>query len=215
MDIHDLKGHTVRVFDHLWSHISDLPKGKEAPDPANASFIFGGYSWRKKRFAIWLLHFDKHLGKFTVGPATRWRQGNYAKQIMFAGDYITEAKARLAALLRERDKLTTGGFDMEPFEVLRDMIRSSEYPLIGAAPQILKIYEFLNTQTYAVVWPQRDGGTVTLLGRPLLPYELTSSMVLDPDTLETYRQVPPPALTGGLATPGATRSRRGGPKRRR
>jgi hypothetical protein len=200
MDIHDLKGHTLRVFDHLRTFISDLPHGKETPDPANASFIFGGYSWRKKRFAIWLLHFDTHLRKFAFRPATRWREGNSAKQIMFAGDYIPQAKARLVALLRDREKLTTGGFDMEPFEVLRDMIRSHEFPLIGGAPQILKIYEFLNIQPYAVTWPQRDAGTVTLLGRPLLPYERTTSLILDPDTLETYRQPPIPTFVGEATT---------------
>jgi hypothetical protein len=210
MDIHELKGHTLRVFDNLWSHISDLPNGRKVPDPANASFIFGGYSWRKKRFAIWLLHFDKHIGKFTFRTASRWRQGNYAKQIMFAGDNIKEAKTRLAELLRERDKLATGGFDMEPFEVLRDMVRSSEYPMIGGAPQVLKIYEFLNTQTYAVAWPNRAAGTVTLMGRPLLPYELTGSTVLDPDTLDTYRhsQSQPTAGEPKLPSPSLVPNRR-------
>ncbi len=190
MDIYDLKGHTLRVFDHMRTYISDLPSGQDAPTPPNANFIFGGYSWRKKRFAIWLLHFDHHLGRFAFRPATHWRQGNRAKRIMFAGDHIPEAKARLAALLRARNKLTSGGFDMEPFEVLRDMLRSGEYPLIGGAPQVLKIYEFMNVMSFAVVWPNSETGTVTLLGRPLLPYERTTSRVLDPDSLETFQQPP-------------------------
>lgn len=212
MDIHDLKGHTLRVFDHRRTYMSDLPNGQANPGPAGAQFIFGGYSWRKKRFAIWLLRFDAHLGKFAFRPATRWRQGNLAKQIMFAGDYIPEAKARLVTLLRTRMKLTSGGFDMEPFEVLRDMIRSGEYPLIGGAPQVFKIYEFLNTQPYAVVWPQRSEGTVTLLGRPLLPYERTSSMVLDPDTLETHQQPPAIAMPQEPTATTTTRTRRRSPR---
>lgn len=186
MDIHDLKGHTLRVFDHLRTFISDLPNGQERPDPPGAQFVFGGYSWRRKRFAIWLLHYDVHLGRFTFRPASTWRGGSGGKRIVFAGDYTEEAKARLVAVLRSRGKLTTMGFDMEPFEVLRDMIRDGRHPLIGGAPQVLKIYEFMNLQPYAVYWPDRASGSITLLGRPLLPYEATSRLVLDPDTLKTH-----------------------------
>lgn len=187
MDIHDVKGHTLRVFNHLRTFITDLPHGQKFPDPPGAEFIFAGYSWRKRKFAIWLLHYDSNLNRFTFRPASTWRGGTGNKQIMFAGDYIEDAKKRLVEVLRSRGKLTTQGFDMEPFEVLREMLRDGQYPLVGGAPQVLKIYEFMNTQPYGVFWPDRANGTVTLLGRPLLDYETTSRLVLDPDTLETHR----------------------------
>ena len=187
MDIYDVKGHTLRVFNYLRKFISDLPHGQEAPDPPRVEFIFGGYSWRKKKFAIWLPHYDSHLKQFTFRPASTWRGGTGNKQIMFAGDYIDEAKERLVAILRSRGKLTTMGFDMEPFEVLRDMIRDGKHPFIGGAPQVLKVYEFMNIQPYAVFWPNRASGAITLFGRPLLTYEVTSRLVLDPDTLEARR----------------------------
>jgi hypothetical protein len=45
----------------------------------------------------------------------------------------------------------------------------------------------MNNQLFAVFWPTRESGTVTLLGRPLLAYEVTSQLTLDPDTLKTHR----------------------------
>lgn len=79
MDIFDVKGHTLRVFNHLRSFVSDLPRGQAAADPPNADFVFGGHSWRKKRFAIWLLHYDSHLCKFTFRPASTWRGGTWGQ----------------------------------------------------------------------------------------------------------------------------------------
>ncbi|MBL8217609.1 MAG: hypothetical protein JNL62_00180 [Bryobacterales bacterium] len=185
-DIHDVKGHSLRVFNHLRTFISDLPTGQAESDPSKAEFIFGGFSWRQKKFAIWLLHYDSHIQRFTFRPASTWRGGTGNKQIMFAGDYVEEAKVRLIDLLKSRGKLTTAGFDMEPFEVLRDMIRDRSFRLIGGAPQVFKIYEFMNSQPYGVFWPSRQSGKVTILGRPLLDYEVTDHLVLDPDTLETH-----------------------------
>lgn len=44
---------------------------------------------------------------------------------------------------------------MEPFEVLRDMLREKnevKYPLIGGSPQLIKIYKHLNRTPIAVKW---------------------------------------------------------------
>jgi hypothetical protein len=73
---------------------------------------------------------------------------------------------------------------MEPFEILRDMIRERTHPLIGGAPQMLKIYRHMNTKPYAIYWPNKDSLRITLFGRPLLDYETTESLVLNPDSLE-------------------------------
>jgi len=50
----------------------------------------------------------------------------------FAGDVADEAHDLLTSVLRQRGKLTTGGLDMEPFEVFREMIRSQEYPFLAS-----------------------------------------------------------------------------------
>jgi hypothetical protein len=76
----------------------------------------------------------------------------------------------------------------------------------------IALYGFAGKKA-AVVWPQRSEGTVTLLGRPRLPYERTSSMVLDPDTLETYQQPPAVAVSQEPTATTKTRARRRSPRR--
>lgn len=185
-DLTRMKGHTLRVFNEMLDDIHDLPVGEDL-DPPDAHFILGGYSWEYGKFHIWYLHYDTHIGRFTFRPASQWRGVRGSKKIMAAGDHLQEFKTRLIALLRERRKLTVGGFDMEPFEVLRDMIRDEEYDSIGGPPQIMKVYQHLNTQPLAVYWPNREVGKITLLGRPLLSYETTRYYVLDPDAMTAHQ----------------------------
>jgi hypothetical protein len=186
MDIHDLKGYSVKMFNQLLSQIDDLPKGQDYADPPEAQFILGGYSWRKKRFVIWLIHFDPYDKRFVFRPTSRWKGGNNSKLLCLAGDYVEEAKAKIVEKLRAKSRLSRGGFDMEPFEVLRDLIRSEDHPLVGGPPQLLKVQGHMNCTPYAVYWPDRQSGRVALLGRQLFDYEISDNMILDPDTLTFY-----------------------------
>lgn len=184
MDLCDMKGHTVRVFNHMRDQIHDLPKGQNQPETPDALFLLAGYSWQKERFCIWLLHFDARTKKFTYRPTRGWRGVKGHKLISLTGENADEAKQRIIDLLRKRKRLTVGGFDMEPFEVLRDMIRDGTYPMIGGPPQMLKIYRHMNVRPYAIFWPNRESMRISLLGRPLLKYEVIEHLVLDPDTLK-------------------------------
>jgi len=187
MNLDELKGHLLRVLNSMVSLIHDLPSnGGDDPD---TTFLFGGWSWKHNRFKIWLLHFDVELKRFTFRPATRWRGLNADKVFAFTGDYKKEFKARLSALLRKKNKSEAGGFDMEPFEVLRDMLRESSFDQIGGAPQLMKVYKYSSCKPYAVFWPNREAATINLLGRPLLDYEQSEYLVLDPDTLKTAKHV--------------------------
>lgn len=179
-----MKGHTIRVFNHMRDQFHDLPTAKKNPDPPGALFLLGGYSWKKERFYIWLLHFDPQAKKFTYRPSKLWKGVKGHKQIYLTGNHVDEAKHRIINLLRGRKKLTVGGFDMEPFEVLRDMIREKKYPEIGGPPQMLKIYRHMNTRPYAIYWPDRNSMKISYLGRPLLDYENPEYGVFNPDSLE-------------------------------
>jgi len=183
-DLTDLKGHLLRVMNDMCSQIDDLPVGQTDPERPDAYFLLGGYSWKHHRFVLWTIHFDAHLKKFTFRPAKPWPGVKGKRLFAIVGDCVDEAKRRLVALLKGKGKLTTGGFDMEPFEVLRDMIRERVDPRIGGPPQVVKVYRHLNATPYGVYWPKKKGGRVTLLGRPLLDYERTQSLVLDPDDLK-------------------------------
>lgn len=185
LNLDELKGHLLRILNDMVSLIHDLPS--DGGDDPDTTFLFGGWSWKHNQFKVWLLHFDAHLKKFTFRPTSRWRDLNSDKLFAFTGDYEDEYKARLASLLRKKRKIEKGGFDMEPFEVLRDMLREATFDNIGGAPQIMKVYKYSSSKPYAVFWPDRAAATVNLLGRPLLNYEQSDYLVLDPDTLKTVK----------------------------
>jgi hypothetical protein len=115
-------------------------------------------------------------------------------------DNRRKAEQRLLKLLtRKREEAGTAEpfhFDMEPFEVVRDMLRESKrkrYEKIGGAPQLVRIDQHVSARAVGVYWPNRASGHVTLLGRPALGYENLDAWVLDPDTLIQYHRQFAPA----------------------
>jgi hypothetical protein len=184
MDLADLKGHLIRVFNHSRKFIGDLPRGQDVPNDPGAIFAISGYSWRTRRFHIWKLFYDPSIRRFTFRPAGEWggQDAEAHKLVDYLGDddAIDEAKRRLVAVLRQKEKIARGSFDMEPFEVLRDIIRSKSFPSVGGPIQMVKIYEHANAVPVGVLWPDKTG-SVSLLGRPLMAYEKTIWGVIDPD----------------------------------
>lgn len=183
VDIADLKGHALRVFEQMLGAVTDLPNGQTHPDrPVDTEFLFGGYSWKLGGFKIWKLHFDTEIDRYTFRPTTPWRgqTGSAVKTVAFAGDAAATARERLTDLLREREKLGSGSFDMEPFEVLRDIIRDEQHPTVGGPPQVAKVYKFARTQPFGVLWPD-SRGRVAAFGREGLHYESFSAPTIDPD----------------------------------
>ena len=181
-DLFDFKGHILKVLNDMLKYKSDY----EIPE---TSFLFGGYSWSKDKFALWNLYYQEHYKIFTHRPISFWRGVKGEIKVSFMGDYTDDAKNRLLEILKERNKLLDGSLDMEPFEVLRDMLREGDkkYPLIGGAPQLVKVYKHMNRTPIAVNWKYNDENCLTLLGRPLLNYEKTSYPAIDPDTLKITR----------------------------
>ena len=175
MDIADLKGHLIRVFNHSRNFITGLPRGQETPDAAEAIFALSGYSWRTQKFHIWKLHYDQSITQYTFRPTTAWsgQEKDAYKLVAYVGDdaAIRKAKEQLVQLLREREKISSGSLDMEPFEVLRDIIRSETFPSVGGPIQIVKIYEHSNAVPVGVYWPNKEAGAVSIFGRPLMDYE--------------------------------------------
>jgi hypothetical protein len=191
MDIADLKAHLVDVFDHSRKFISGFPFGQSTPDEPGATFALSGYSWRTKKFHVWTLLFDRSIGGFTFRPTTEWggQDENSHKMIAYLGDEaaVRQAKQQLVYILRKKKKISTGSLDMEPFEVLRDIIRSGKYPSVGGPVQLVKIYEHSNVAPIGVYWPDRASGTIALLGRPLMVHETTRWGVIDPDQPDRAR----------------------------
>ncbi len=45
---------------------------------------------------------------------------------------------------------------MEPFEALVRLLKRQIHDTIGGAPQMVKVYEHMNTKPIGVYWPQKD-----------------------------------------------------------
>lgn len=179
-DITAAKRIALDVFNQMRDLLHDFPTGQFGPGDPEVGFIFGGYSWKTGHFHIWSLHYDTSIDRFTFRPATPWAGSNGMKVLAITGDAVSEAKEQLVELLRKRNKLPSAGFDMEPFEVLRDMIRDGAHPSIGGSPQIAKVYRYMRTQHFAVSWPD-SSGTPHAAGRPALSYEKFALPIIDPD----------------------------------
>lgn len=186
LDLADAKGHLIRVINLTRSAVTSTHNRFKGPNVADAVFMLSGYSWRQKRFRIWTLHYDSNISRFTFRPSSPWpAQGSHHKEIVYIGDHevIEDAKFRLTSLLALNGKLGTGGLDMEPLEIMRDMLRSNLYPSIGGSPQVVKIYEHQNVNVFPVYWPDKLSQQRTALGRPLLEYESARSRIIDPDNI--------------------------------
>ena len=184
IDIIHMKGHLSRVWKEMSSAISSLPMGQDKPDPRDVTFLFGGYSWREHDFRFWKI--TGSSTDFQAKLPDRWGPNRDSLRIVFFGDVepIAAAKKLLAKLMIARKKLPGGDFDMEPFEVLRDIIRANQFHSVGGPPQLVKIYQHMNTVPFALYWPNSADGRPTLLGRTLLDYEVAAWPILDPDKLE-------------------------------
>lgn len=191
-DIVELKSHVLKVFEGLRETVHDAIGDEDIP---SAEFLFGGYSWIRKKFMIWRIVFQKGAGTFKAIPAKNWEDTPW----IFAGDeqHVEVARKKLIALLRSRNRgpkqVKEFKFDWEPFEVIRDMLREvggnkklHKESSIGGAPQILKIYEHLTSKYIAVKWENKNSNNIDgvyICGRKILGYERSSLWILDPDTL--------------------------------
>lgn len=200
VDIRVLKKHVLKVFDGMADKLASSPLvSKQQDENLDADFLFGGYSWIKKQFELWSISFCPRDRKFIAQPAQwlsyiehsdrmalRRKQnapGSHAVgKIAFAGDRAPEALELLSRKLAndaKRDRL-----DMEPFEVVRDMLRDPNHSeTIGGAPQIVKVYQYMRTAVLGVYWPTKTNGAIFIQGRERIGYERLDQWILDPDTL--------------------------------
>ena len=193
-DLTALKGHVLRIFNAMWVTIANLPEGQHLPDPADVRFILAGYSWMSHAFKIWTVYFHSSTNEFKFRSAsTHKKKGGGNKYFQYIGDHLNLAFNRTYELLKARNRISSIGMKMEPFEVLLEFIRDESKPSIGGSPQIIKVYPHLNTLPYNIYWPNREAGSIAFAGRQLLPYERNEYLVMDPDTFEIEAPVWPDA----------------------
>ncbi len=212
MDIRQLRSHALKIFDSMASSLkTDLPEYADDLENPSVSFIFGGYSWIEKQFHFWKILYSKREKRFIeqdslfllthprakkvfVGDKQTARQNDniLLGRIEFGGDQgkiaLNELLTRLTTKLNfdDVDSLVNFKLNMEPFEVIRDILRNPQHAhTVGGAPQIVKIYQHMNASPVAVYWPDKASEAIYLLGRPILGYENIDFWILDPDQLRT------------------------------
>ena len=208
IDVPALKGHALRVFQSMADSIASSIPAMPDHGQANVEFLFGGYSWVQKRFELWRITFDakaqcfravtapsmmcvERVGKAFIGRQLRGEAVSLG-QIAFGGDQHAEAQRRLVALVAQRLRahqlgITKLALNMEPFEVIRDMLRDPQHAhSIGGAPQLVKVYQYSQAGPLAVFWPNREAGGVYLRGRRRLSYENFDTWIFDPDVLRSF-----------------------------
>lgn len=176
LDIQDARGHFIRLITKMRQYIHDLPNHLNSPEAPDTFFIFAGYSWASQKFKIWIFRYDKKTDQFIHETP----QTIMLNEIAVTGDDVKEIRKRIFDKMEENGKKPGDGFDMEPFEILRDKIREQSNVAIGGPPQIVKIYKHMNTMPLGVLWEDQ----VTFLGRPILDYEMVPFPILNPDTFE-------------------------------
>jgi hypothetical protein len=223
LDISSLRTHALKLFDRMAKEITSSPlvSFAQSVEP-EANFLFGGYSWVKKKFELWSLAYRNPEDGFVASPAgwvryhptaKKWvysnakaTRGKSARaKIAFGGDQASVARTRLLELLTNKYKNPDSfqGLNWEPFEVVRDMLRDQTHSeTIGGAPQVVKVYQYMQTAPLAVYWPNRQSGQVVLQGRPCLGYEQIDRWVLDPDTLISHHRAFSKNASAGIE-PGA------------
>lgn len=203
VDLPKLKKHALKIFQSMAESIaSPIPENQGV----GAEFLFGGYSWVKKTFDLWRIVFEQRRGLFLAHPArTLFRStaepgiffGHSPRQdavplgrVAFGGDQAEYARRLFLEYMTEKVRASSAAgsevmkLDMEPFEIVRDMLRAAgRSPTIGGAPQVMKVYQYMQAGPLAVYWPDKATGKVHLRGRPRLDYENIDTWIIDPDTL--------------------------------
>lgn len=230
LELSALRTHAIKIFNVMLKEIRfSQIQGNPSAIRTNASFIFGGYSWRLKGFEFWSFRYSKTANEFitrrpmnlavdtetnTISTDTNLKKRHrLLGRIAFIGDQAEAAKRLVIRRLNEklRDDRGLNRLHMEPFEAVRDMLRDRnlrdlpDKDSIGGPPQMMKVFQYSQTASFAFKWPDSEETIRPFLnGRPCLDYEKLAILCLDPDTFEaTYmgeqKQAPEDSTIGEAA----------------
>lgn len=185
------KSHLLNLLNQMQREVHNFAQGEQIPE---VTFLFGGYDWWNKSFRLWRIEFDQKTSCFVADERTGSNALGGLGKIEIAGDpeWIEALRKSLKSLAQSRYGLdmrqpSTARFNMEPFEGIRDLLRSSSAgDSIGGAPQAVKVYQYLNSADVGFFWPKLESGRLFLSGRPLLDYERAEiRSVIDPDSIQS------------------------------
>jgi hypothetical protein len=206
LDLPDLRGKVLALLNRfIGAHEGAIPDDFQA-DLLTTSFLFGGWSWRQSRFYIWRLFYDSATKRYVASGPIESHQfrldETYPVELAHIGDYRGEFMRRLRHLLDDKiEQAQNAGegvsLNYEPLAALADMLVDPDYTdrkrelkgLIGGGPQVMKVYPFLRTLTYAVEWDHKGKFGYVLRGRLIADYELFTVPGIDPFTGQVRKPV--------------------------
>lgn len=180
IDIVDAFDLIIKMLNEAITFVSDpVDRSLRIPD---CSFIFAGYSARRKHFFIKRIVFDEARNKFEGRASPK----NSGEQLVFIGDI--EPRRAAMRYINEHQKKTkkyVNELGMLPARAFLETLKSKKYREIGGAPQVAKIYQNMTQRHFGVYWPpdlQNDEQKIYLRGRRLSPFDvLDHQWVFDPE----------------------------------
>lgn len=145
------------------------------------SFIFAGYSARRKYFFIRRIVFNKKNHRFESRPS----QKVAGEQIILIGDK-DPVRATVRYIHENKNTEYRGRLGMIPAKGFLKTLLSKRYTEIGGAPQVAKIYQHMSQRHFGVYWPPdipHEDQRIYLRGRRLNPFDvLDHQWLFDPET---------------------------------
>ncbi len=189
IDLYDILASLCSLFTRTCLEITDLPPGDNIHEVrAEAEFLFGGWSWREQDFLIWKIYYSPELQAFTH---QKMNDDGDDRIVVFLGDEIDSAERLLSDDLRNSGKVIRGSLDMEPIRVLARMSRdNNQYPTIGGALQIGKIYRSGHNEFFGIMWQSAVNGKPFFMGKEINPYDAPPIRFIDPDTTKFVEVLP-------------------------
>lgn len=201
-DVPSLLGRIVDLLNDYKEAWQDTDPGDFERAMQTTRFLFGGWSWRFKRFLIYPIQYSPRHERFqpyTHSKQKRRLQLPFGEVCVCIGNYTAEFRQRLSNLVLERE---LSSLNYEPLEVLCEMLLDPKFTdrrgtepfynkndrpgAIGGAPQAIKIYEHANSKPIAIRWSGDPKRRVMLFGRPLHHWEQTFNPIYDPDTRDFF-----------------------------
>lgn len=192
MDVVHLSGTMCSIFNFMLNSVYDVADPDFKPD---LEYLVGGYSPLKDDFKIYRLHYVPGSGMIEKNPSLTHISKNKDCCFVVIGDKKKEFKDALKKKIISKYGSNFYNksfcFDYEPFEVICDMLReSTKEDTIGGPPQMVKCYKFMFAAPVGVYWPSRNQNDLyenrTMLGRTMMPKEVSDSIFIDPKTNETF-----------------------------
>lgn len=186
LDIIETRSHIIKILNQLVSSIDTPLEDQKIPD---VQIVLGGYSWIKKEFHLWLIHYNENIKRFHYDTAKSF--GHTKECIIFAGDQGKALKQKFGNYIRNSYGTNFGTLclNMEPLKCLLDFLQESDKKTstIGFPPQFAKVYQHMN----AVQIPLCEGKNVYYCGRKLFDYEHIDEWPL---SLETFERLNPSSI---------------------